>query len=144
MLYGTGNWVVKTDLSNALNIAKRTDALKEVTAYTPGLTPFVAKYFEEAPAFIFFEICLEESCELDSTSGVQQSDGQGLSLFFLTLQSGVGGFRNAYDGIGMTEITDDAVAVTPLQHELKHISIATEPSACHPEGIIRRQRRSPS
>ena len=55
-LHETGNWLVITDCSNAVNTAKRTAVLAEVSNCVPALTPFVAKCYDTRPADVFFRM----------------------------------------------------------------------------------------
>ena len=82
-LHETGNWLVITDCSNAFNTVKRTASLAEVANRVPAFTPFVAKCYGTRPADVFFRMDSRETRTIPCSSGVQQGDPMGPSLFWL-------------------------------------------------------------
>ena len=147
------NWRIFTDCSNAFNTVNRTAMLAEAATCVPALTPFVAKYYHEVSAPVFFQMEPAERRKIACSSGVQQGDAMGPALFCMPLLPvlkrtraefglrGVEAFAYLDDiSIGMMEITPDTVEVVPfLQRELSNIGIAINPSktiALPPKGHV--------
>ena len=82
-LHETGKLLVVTDCSNAFNTVKRTASLAEVANRVPAFTPFVAKCYGTRPADVFFRMDSRETRTIPCSSGVQQGDPMGPSLFWL-------------------------------------------------------------
>ncbi|CAN0554696.1 unnamed protein product, partial [Laminaria digitata] len=82
-LHETGNWLVRTDCSNAFNTVKRTAVLKEVANCVPAPKPLVAKCYGTRPADV----------TIACSSGVQQGDAMGPAIFCPELRPGLKRFR---------------------------------------------------
>ena len=50
------NWLILTHCSNAFNTVKRTAMLAEVATCVQALTPFVANFYGEVSAPVFFQM----------------------------------------------------------------------------------------
>ena len=73
--------LILTDCSNAINTVNRTAMLAEAASCVPALTPFVAKFYGEMSAPVFFQMESGERRKMDCSSGVQQGDDMGPALF---------------------------------------------------------------
>ena len=136
------NWLILTDCSNAFNTVKRTAMLAEAATCVPALTRFVAKCYGEMSAPVFFQMELGERRKIDCSSGVQQGDAWGPTLFCMPFLPVLKWTRAEFEprdveafaylddiSIGMMETTPDAVEVVPfLQRELSNIGIVINPS----------------
>ena len=135
-LHDTGNWLVLTDCSNAVNTVKRKAVVAEAANCVPALTPFVAKCYGTRPADVFFRMESGETRTIACSSGVQQGDPMGPAMFCLALRPGVKRFREEFEGegveafaymddvsLGLTRITADTVrAFAFLRQELEAVS----------------------
>ena len=73
--------VILTDCPNAFNTVNRTAMVAEAATCVPVLTPFVAKFYGEMSAPVFFQMESGERRKIDCSSGVQQGDAMGAALF---------------------------------------------------------------
>ena len=152
------NWLILTDFSNAFNTVKRTAVLTEVATCVPALTPFVAKYYDERSAPMFFLMNSGESRKIDCSSGAQQGDATEPALPFLSLlpvlkrtrqefePKGVEAFAYLNDiSIGMVEAASDTVDV--VQRELASIGFTmnlSETVASPSKSTYRHWKKCPS
>lgn len=92
-----GDWIIQTDASNVFNSVLRKPVLEQVAACTPVLTGFVAKWYGERSASVFFQIDSGERTKLQCSHGVQQGDALGSTLLCLPLWPVLTRVREEYE-----------------------------------------------
>ena len=136
-LHETGNWLVLTDCSNAVNTVKRTAVLAEVANCVPAFTPLVAKCYGTREAGVLFRVDFGETRTIACSCGAQQGDRMGPAMFRLALRPWLKRFREEFEGegveavahvddvsFGLMGVTANTVRTFPfLQRELSDIGI---------------------
>ena len=101
MLLETGNWLVLTDCSNALNTVRRTATLEQAAKCVPAFTPLVAKCYGTRSADVFFRMESGETRTIVCSSGVRPGNLMGPAMFCLALLPGLKRFRQEFEREGV-------------------------------------------
>ncbi|CAN0525003.1 unnamed protein product, partial [Laminaria digitata] len=100
--------LVLTDFSNAFNTVKKDGGARRggKLRCVPALTPLVSKCYGTRPADVFFRMDSGETRTIACSSGVQQGDPMGSSMFCLALRPGLKRFRQEFEGEGVEAFAD--------------------------------------